>query len=121
VPENGQLPRHVDSGNEGVRPVAEDGEEKGGGQSMAKERRQADSQRRKSLDRNKRRLGLGQSLDKRSGGGERRGEPVTQPPDLGLRPENRPIKVDLGIGDGGSVPVRAPGDELRLRDRETDS
>ena len=35
VPEHGELSNHVDSGDEGVRAIAEDGEEKGGGQSMA--------------------------------------------------------------------------------------
>ena len=31
VPECGELPSHVDGGQEGVRPVAEDREEEGGG------------------------------------------------------------------------------------------
>jgi len=121
VAANGKFPGHVDGGNEGVRAIAEDGDKKGGGQSMAEERREADPGGRKAFYSNKCRLGLGQSLEEVSGGGERRSEPVTQPPDLCLRPENRPIKVDWDIGDGGSVPVHAPVDELRLGDRQADA
>jgi len=42
VPEHGEFPNHVGGGHEDVRTIAEDGEEQGGGQSMAEEGREAD-------------------------------------------------------------------------------
>jgi len=52
------------------------------------------------------------------GSGDRGCEPVTQPPDLFLGRENRPILVDRNIGDGASIPVRMPVDELHFGDRK---
>jgi len=116
VPENGELPDHVDGWQEVVRAIAEDGEEEGGGQSVTEERREADPWGRVALDRHESRLGFGQPFDEVGGGGERGGEPVAQPPDLGLGREDRPIKVDRSFRDGGSLPVRTPVDELRFGD-----
>jgi len=115
-PECGELPRYVDGGQEGVGTVTEDWEEEGGGQSMAEEGREADPWRGESFDRHEGRLGFGQPFDGVRGGGHRGGEPVAQPPDLNFGVENRPIQVDRSIGDGVSVPVRSPVDELRLGD-----
>jgi len=114
VPEHGKLPGHEGRGHEGVSPIANDGEEKGGGQSMAEERGKAYPRRGESFDRHESRLRLGQPLDEVGCSGERGGEPIAQPPDLVLGSENRPIQVDRSIGDGVSVPVRAPVDKLRL-------
>jgi len=66
-------------------------------------------------------LGLGQSLGEVGGSGHRGGKPVSQPPDLAFGFENRSIQVDRRVGNGASVPVRAPVDELRFGDRETDA
>jgi len=84
VPAHGELPNHVDGGYEDVRAIAEDGEEAGGGQSMAEEGREADPRRGEPLDSHKGRLGLGQPFDKMGGSGDRGGEPVAYPPDLTL-------------------------------------
>ena len=77
VPERAELPSHVNGGQEGVRPVAEDGEEEGEGQSVAEEGREADPWRGESFDRHKGRLGRGQSFDEVGGSGDPGGEPVT--------------------------------------------
>ena len=63
VPKGGELPSHMDGGREGVRAIAQDGEEEGGGQSMAEERREADPRGGESLDRYETCLGFGKSLD----------------------------------------------------------
>ena len=42
VPEHGELPDHVGGGHEDVCAIAEDGDQEGGGQSMAEEGREAD-------------------------------------------------------------------------------
>jgi len=83
---------------------------------VAKEGREAESRGGESLDHHKGRLGLGQPLDEVGCSGDRGGEPVAQPPDLKLGRENRPIQMDRSIGDGVSVPVRTPVDELRFGD-----
>ena len=91
VPECGELPGHVDSGHEGVRAIAEDGEEEGGGPPVAEEAGEADPRRGESLDRHEGRLGFGWPLAKVWGSGDQGCEPVAQPPDLILGLENRPI------------------------------
>ena len=68
VPEHGELPNHVGGGHEDVRAVAEDGEEEGGGQSMAGEGREADPTGGEPLNRHEGRLGFGQPLDEVGGG-----------------------------------------------------
>jgi len=75
----------VGCGHEDVRPIAEDGEEEGGGQPMAEEGGEADSRGGETFDGHKGTLGLGQSFNKVRGSGYREGEPVAQPSDLGLR------------------------------------
>ena len=91
VPEGRELPRHMNRGLEGVRPIAEDGEEEGGGQSMTQERQEANSWRGESFNRHEGSLGFGQSFGKVGGRGDRWGEPVAQPPDLVLGMESGPI------------------------------
>ena len=91
MPERGELPAHVDGGQEGIRAVAKDAEEEGGGPSVAEEEREADPWGGESLDRHEGCLGLGQSLDEVGGSGDRGGEPVSQPPDLNLGREKRHI------------------------------
>ena len=59
VPERGKLPDHVDCGNKGVRAIAEDGEEEGGGKSVAEERGEAHSWRGEAFDRHEGGLGFG--------------------------------------------------------------
>ena len=70
VPESGELPSRVEGGQEGVRAVAEDGEEKGRGQSVAEERREADPWWGETLDRHEGGLGLGQPFDAMGGSGD---------------------------------------------------
>ena len=120
MPEHGELPKHVGGGHEHIRAVAQDGEEEGGGQSVAKEGGKADPRGGERFDSHKGPLGLGQPLDKVGGGGDRGGEPVAQPPDLSFGRENRPVKMDRSIGDEVSIPVRSPVDELRFGDRKAD-
>jgi len=76
VPEHGELPNHVDGGHEDVRAIAEDGDEEGGGQSMAEKGGEADPWRGETLDSHEDCLRLGQSFDKMGGSGDRGGEPV---------------------------------------------
>jgi len=94
VPEHGELPDHVGGRHEDVRSIAEDGEEEGGGQPMAEERWEANPRGGESLNHHEGRLGFGEPLDEMAGGGDRGGEPVTQPSDLLLGCEDRPIEVD---------------------------
>ena len=70
VPEHRELPNHVDGGYEDIRAIAEDGEEEGGGQSMAEEGGEADTWGRETLDCHEGRLHLGQPLDKIGGSGD---------------------------------------------------
>jgi len=88
---------------------------------MAEEGGEADPWRGETLDSHEGRLGLGKPFEEVGGSRERGGEPVSQPPDLTLGCEDRPVKVDRSIGDGVSVRVRTPVDELRLGDREADA
>jgi len=83
---------------------------------VAEEGGEADAWGGESLDHHEGGLGLGQPFDEVGGSGDRGGEPVAQSPNLNLGFENRPIQVDQSIGDGVSVPVGAPVDELRLGD-----
>jgi len=76
VPEHGELPNHVDGGHEDVRAIVEDGEEEGGGQSMAEEGREADPWAGEWLNRHEGHLGFGQPFDEMGGSGDRGGEPV---------------------------------------------
>jgi len=121
VPEQGELPYHVDSGHEDVRPVAEDWEKEGGGQFVAEKGREADARGRDSFDRHKGCLGLGKSFDEVGGGRKRGSEPVAEPSDLRFGWENRTIQVDRRVGYGVSVPGRAPMDEFCFGDRETNT
>jgi len=43
VPEDRELSSHVGGGNKGISPITEDGEEEGGGQPVAEERRKTDA------------------------------------------------------------------------------
>jgi len=83
---------------------------------MAEEGREAHPQGGESLDGHKGSLGIGQSFTEVGRSGHRVGKPVAQPRDLVFRLEDRAIQVDRSIGDWGSVPVRAPVDELCLGD-----
>ena len=76
VPECGELPGHVDCGQEGVRAIAEDGKEEGGGKPVAEERGKADPWRGESLDRHEGRLGFGEPFDEVGGSQDRGCEPV---------------------------------------------
>jgi len=116
VPEHGELPDHVGGRHEDVRSIAEDGEEEGGGEPMAEERWEANPRGGESLNRHEGRRGFGEPLDEMGGGGDRGGEPVTQPSDLLLGCKDRPIEVDRRNGDGVPVPGGAPMDEFRLGD-----
>jgi len=88
---------------------------------MAQEGGEAHPRGGEPFDGHKGGLGLGQSLGEVGGGRHRWGKPVSQPPNLAFRLENRSIQVDRRVGYGASVPVRTPVDELRLGDRETDA
>jgi len=121
VPEYGQLPGHVNGGQENISAIAEDGEEERGGQSMTEERREADPWGRESLDRHEGCLSFRQSLDEVGGSGDRGGEPITQPSNLVPGHEDRTVKVDRSIGDGVPIPGRTPVDELCFGDRETNA
>jgi len=57
--EDGEFPSHVGCEGEGIRAVAEDGEEEGGGQAMAQEGEEAHPRRGESLDHHEGRLSLG--------------------------------------------------------------
>ena len=70
MPERGKLPDHVDRGNKGVRAIAEDGKEEGGGKSVAEVRGEANSRRGETLDRHEGSLGFGKPLDEVGGGGD---------------------------------------------------
>ena len=59
VPERGKFPDHVGRGNKGVRAVAEDGKEEGGGESVAEVRGEANSRRGEAFDRHEGSLGFG--------------------------------------------------------------
>jgi len=59
VPERGELPGHVDRGNKGVRAIAEDGEEEGGGKPVAEEGGEAEPWRGEPFDRHEGSLGFG--------------------------------------------------------------
>jgi len=104
----------MNRGQEKVGAVAEDGEEEGGGQSMTEQRRESDPRGGEPLDRREGRLSFREPLDEVGSSGDRGGEPVAQPPNLGFGCENRPIEVDRSAGDVISIPVRARVDELRL-------
>ena len=118
VPEHCELSEHIDCGHENVRAVAEDGKEEGGGQSMTEEGGEADPRGGEAFNSHEGSLCLGQPFDKMGAGCDRGGEPVTQPPDLVLGREDRPVEVDRSIGDSVSVPGRAPVDEFCFWDRE---
>jgi len=59
VPERGKLPDHVDRWDKGVRAIAEDGKEEGGGQPVAEVRGEADSRRGETFNPHEGSLGLG--------------------------------------------------------------
>jgi len=59
VPEGGEFPDHMDRGNKGVRDMAEDGKEEGGGESVAEVRGEANSRRGETFDRHEGSLGFG--------------------------------------------------------------
>jgi len=105
VPDGRELPCHVNRGCEGIHPVAEDGKEERGGQTMAQEGREAHPPGEEPFDSHEGSLGLGQSLGEVRSDGDRGGEPVAQPADLILGRENRTIWVNWGAGDWTSVPV----------------
>ena len=58
VPEHGEFSCHVSRGQEYVPAIAQDGEEEGGGQSVAEEWGEAEARRRETFDRHEGRLGL---------------------------------------------------------------
>jgi len=60
----------VGCGDEGVRAIAEDRKEEGGGQSMTEERAQADAWWWEAFDRNEGCLRLSQPLDEMGGGSD---------------------------------------------------
>jgi len=76
VQERGELPGHVDRWNKGVRAIAEDGKEEGGGKSVTEVRGEANSWGGETFNRHEGSLGFGQPLDKVGGGGDRGREPV---------------------------------------------
>jgi len=88
---------------------------------MAEEGGEADPWRGETLDSHEGRLGLGKPFDEMGGSRERGGEAVSQPSDLTLGHKDRLVKVDRSIGDGVSVPLRTPVDELRLGDGQADA
>jgi len=57
--EDREFPSHVGCGGDGIRAVAEDGEDEGGGQAMAQEGGDAHPRRGESLDGHEGRLSLG--------------------------------------------------------------
>jgi len=116
MPEHGELPCHVDGGHEDVCAIAEDREEEGGGQPVAKKGEEANAWKRETLDRQEGRLGFSQPFDEIRGSGDLGGEPVAQPSNFNLGREDRSIQVDQSIEDEVPVPVRTPVDELRLGD-----
>jgi len=59
VPERGKLPDDVDRRNKGIRAIANDGEEEGGGKSVAEVRGEANSRRGETFDRHEGSLGFG--------------------------------------------------------------
>jgi len=59
VPERGEFPDHMARGNKGVRALAEDGKEEGGGESVAEVRGKANSRRGETFDRHEGTLGFG--------------------------------------------------------------
>jgi len=91
VPEGRELPCYVNRGSEGIRPVAEDGKEERGGQTMAQEGQEAHPPGGEPFDSHEGSLGLGQSLGEVRNHGDRGGEPVAQPADLILERENHTI------------------------------
>jgi len=112
VPKDRELPSHMNGGCQGVCAIAQDGEEEGGGQSVAEEGREADPRRGESLDRHEGCLGLGKHLDEMGGRGDREGETVAQPRYLNFGLEDGRIQVDRRVGYLVSDPVRTPVDEL---------
>jgi len=102
VSEGREPSRHVNSGLERIRPVAEDGEEERGGQPVAQGRGKAHPRGGEPFDGHERSLGLGQSLGKVWGRGDRRGEPVSQPTDLAL---GRKIEPSRGIRELETGPL----------------
>jgi len=121
VPEGRELSRHVYRGLKCIRAVAEDGKEKRGGQTMAQKRGQAHPWRGEPFDGHESSLGFGKPLGKVWGGGDRGGEPGSQPPDLVFRGKDRPVQVDRGAGDRASVPIGSPVDRFRFGDGEADT
>ena len=59
VPEHGEFPGHMDRGQKGLRAIAEDGKEEGGGEPMPEEGGKADPRRGDSFDRQEGGLSFG--------------------------------------------------------------
>jgi len=121
VPERRELPVHGDCGNKGVRAIAEDGKQEGGGKPVAEEVGEGNPRKGESFDGHEGSLGFGQCFDEVGGSGDPGYEPIAQQPDLTLGREDRPIQVDRKIGDGAPITVRTCVDKHRFGNREPDA